>query len=366
MELLNGTAMLADYTLGLDPSGRQRLVVVVKGTFTIPAAGADPEPIGEPAPLVAADIYEGEPGLSTLLYEADFSPTKPCCDVVLSGAAYAPGGRPARSVEVSLRVGTIHKTFACHGDRAWVRGLGGVVPGSPQEFVRMPISYGRAYGGVDVDPDDPRRVDAWMDNPIGVGHYPNTRGAALVDRPLPNTAELGVAVASPVDRLKSMAFGPIGRNFAGRARHAGTYDEAWYDQRFPFLPADFDPLYFQCAPPDQRLDPPVGGELIELVNLSPDGRVRFPLPSIRVPVEFTDQSGAFAEVQAVLDTIVLEPDRGRFMLTWRASRPLRRDIFEVAQVVVGRMSPGWYRARALGKAYYPSLAALPPQERTAR
>ena len=36
MELLNATRMRAGYTLGLEPSGREFLVVVIKGTFRLP------------------------------------------------------------------------------------------------------------------------------------------------------------------------------------------------------------------------------------------------------------------------------------------------------------------------------------------
>ena len=37
MELLNATKMTAGYTMGMRPDGRELLVVVVKGTFAIPA-----------------------------------------------------------------------------------------------------------------------------------------------------------------------------------------------------------------------------------------------------------------------------------------------------------------------------------------
>jgi hypothetical protein len=60
----------------------------------------------------------------------------------------------------------------------------------------------------------------------------------------------------------------------------------------------------------------------------------------------------------VLDTIVIEPDLGRVLLTWRASVALRRNMFEVSQVLVGSMSRAWWRARELGKTYYPSIGAL--------
>jgi hypothetical protein len=41
-------------------------------------------------------------------------------------------------------------------------------------------------------------------------------------------------------------------------------------------------------------------------------------------------------------------------------------MFEVAQIVVGRMPRGWYRARELGKTYYPSLKDLVNTRRTER
>ncbi len=46
------------------------------------------------------------------------------------------------------------------------------------------------------------------------------------------------------------------------------------------------------------------------------------------------------------------------MVLWRASLPLRRNIFELKQAVVGRMPRAWYRARDLGKDYYRSIGEL--------
>jgi hypothetical protein len=60
----------------------------------------------------------------------------------------------------------------------------------------------------------------------------------------------------------------------------------------------------------------------------------------------------------VRDTLFLEPDAGRFTLTWRACVPLEKNILEIAHILVGRFPEGWYRARRLNKSYYTSLAAL--------
>ncbi|MGZ8943384.1 MAG: DUF2169 domain-containing protein, partial [Methylobacter sp.] len=51
-------------------------------------------------------------------------------------------------------------------------------------------------------------------------------------------------------------------------------------------------------------------------------------------------------------------DKSIFKMTWRASVPLKKNIFEIPQALAGKMSRGWWRARELGKTYYPSLAHL--------
>ena len=55
MQLLNATRMQAGYTMGMEPSGRELLVVVVKGTFVLPPHGEEPHLAEEQAPLVDAD-----------------------------------------------------------------------------------------------------------------------------------------------------------------------------------------------------------------------------------------------------------------------------------------------------------------------
>jgi hypothetical protein len=81
---------------------------------------------------------------------------------------------------------------------------------------------------------------------------------------------------------------------------------------------------------------------------------------------FYRKHGENRETQAVVDTIMIEPDLQRFTMTWRSSLPLRRNIFEVEQALVGEMPRSWHRARELGKTYYPSLSALAAEKRGAR
>ena len=365
MELLNATGMQAGYTLGLEPDGRERMVVVIKGTFALPLKeNAELSLAPEQIPLVMADEYEGEPGLSAVLYESDFAYFKPRCDVLLNGQAYAPQGREVTRLTVSMAVGSWSKSFDVVGDRWWLQNASSVMPTAPQVFATKPISYAAAFGGVDADPANPENQEAYPQNPIGRGYYPFARQKDLQGKPLPTTEESGNPVTSPVGPFNPMSFGPVGRNFSSRYKFAGTYDQDWIDNVFPFLPADFNPLYFQVAPADQQIAHPQGGELVRLVNLSQAGRISFQLPAIRVPVEFSTRKLERTTQNALLDTILIELDLGRVMLTWRASTPLKKNMLEIAQVVAGRMSPGWYRAREMGKTYYPSLAHLEQETRS--
>lgn len=359
MELINATRMVAGYTMGMEPSGRELLVVAVKGTFHIPKPGEDVRLHEEQLPLVMADTFTGEPGFSAPMYEVDFAPRKPRCDILLLGSAYAPGGRPAQRVPVGLRIGNWKKTFMVVGKRHWETGLAGIHATAPEPFTVQPFSYDVAFGGVDNHHEDASKHAAFMRNPIGRGFHRHLRGEWLDGSLLPSTEEINQPVDKPDGEYEPMAFGPVGRGWEQRIKYGGTYDQDWIDNTFPFLPADFNDAYYQPAPLDQQIAFPYGGEEVVLVNLTPEGRTIFKLPQIEVPVVFFRKKGERNETQAVLDTIVIEPDKGVFSLTWRASLPLKKNMFEIPQVLAGRVSHAWWRARELGKTYYPSLAHLP-------
>ena len=359
MQLDNTTPFAAGYTLGIEPSGREHLVVAVKGTFTIPDRDGDTALLApEQAPLVMADEFWGEPGFSATRYEVDFALRKPRCDVLLNGSAYAPDGRPAERVRVGLELGSLRKSFTVVGDRRWTGTSAGPRPGPPEPFTTMPITYDRAFGGSDpIDPDATCRT-AYMPNPVGCGYHEARHGLAIIGHPVPNTEESHDPIELPWGSYRPMSLGAIGRNFAERIAHAGTYDQGWQDNTFPFLPADFDLRYYQAAPEDQQIEHPEGGEAMQLLNLTPTGRARFRLPTLDVPIMVFKEGGEEESLKGTLDTIIIEPDFGRLMLVWRASVPLQRSMFEIEEVIVGRMSRAWYRARRLGKSFMPNLAAM--------
>ena len=350
--------------MGMQPDGRELLVVAVNGTFLIPKPGDAVQLAEEQKPLIEADEFTGEPGYSAPLYEVDYAPRKARCDVLLNGNAYAPGGKPTSRVPVGLKIGSIKKSFAVVGKRFWEAGSVAIGSGAAGRFTVMPFSYDSAFGGTDDFHKDEQKHSAYIANPIGQGYHAQLGQSLVHNRPMPNTEELNHPIKMPNLAYLPMAFGPIGRSWEPRIQHAGTYDDKWLDNTFPFLPTNFDEAYYQAAPPDQQMAYPTGGEEVVLVNLTPEGRTVFHLPTIEVPIVFFRKKGEQHNTHAVIDTIVIEPDSGLFTMTWRANIPLRKNIFEIPQILAGKMSRGWWRARELGKTYYPSLAHLARAKKT--
>ncbi|WP_338415401.1 DUF2169 domain-containing protein [uncultured Sphaerotilus sp.] len=363
MELINSTRMLAGYNMGLEASGRELLVVVIKGTFVLPKLDEAVRLHDAQVPLVMADTFTGAPGLSAPVHEVDFAPRKPACDILLVGSAHAPQGRPTERTDVVLRVGPMLKRFDVVGDRVWQAGLTGIRVSDPGPFVRQPISYDVAFGGVDQASEDPADHDAYMANPVGRGFHRHLKTDWVDGRPLPNTEAIGQPVQWPTEAYAPMAFGPLGRGWSSRSQWAGTYDQHWRDEVFPFLPRDFDERYFQAAPVDQQMGHASGPLEVAMRHLTPDGLRHFVLPYFDAPVHVFPKQGEREDYNAVLDTIVFEPDHERFTMTWRVTRPLRRNLFEIGQVLVGKKGRDWWAQRE--QVAFPIPVVMVPMPREA-
>jgi hypothetical protein len=347
MELINDTRMVAGYNMGLEPSGRELLVVVIKGSFVLPKPGEQVRLHEEQLPLVMADTFTGEPGFSAPVYEVDFAPRKPSCDVLLLGSAHAPEGRQVTRMQVGLFVGPMTKTCQVVGDRVWYGGLSGITASAPLSFTEMPVSYDVAFGGPDRNSEDETEHDAYLPNPVGRGWHKHLKSNWIDGNPLPNTEESGKSVSSPNDKYKPMAFGPLGRGWPQRARFAGTYDQQWLDDVFPFLPTDFDERYYQAAPADQQMPLPKGPMEVVLSGFTRDGLRQFALPHFEAPVYVFPKRGQPENYTATMDTIVFEPDQERFTMSWRVSRPLKKSMHEIGQVLVGRRNRLWWQEHEL-------------------
>jgi hypothetical protein len=90
---------------------------------------------------------------------------------------------------------------------------------------------------------------------------------------------------------------------------------------------------------------PVGEQKVTLVNLTPDGRREFILPHLAAPIHVFPKQGPREDLTAYTDTIVIEPDLERVTLTWRVARPLKKNMHEIAQVLVGKKGKEWWQQR---------------------
>ena len=123
----------------------------------------------------------------------------------------------------------------------------------------MPISYDNAFGGVDRTQEDPAKHRWYPLNHAGIGYHPNAK--ARTSRASRSRIPKRLADRLPAARQVSANGVRPGRpRMATADKVAGTYDQKWLDEKFPFLPEDFDKRYFQSAPEDQQTDTLEGGE----------------------------------------------------------------------------------------------------------
>ncbi len=310
MLIRNRTPFVAGYVVVLDPQAAEHLVAAVRGVWSISERG-ELELTPEPPPLQPADEHVGKPGFSSIRYEADVGPMKPATDCALVGCAVAPRGG-ARRVEVSFRVGKLIQKARAIGERKWLfRLLAWWFHTAPKPFQKVPLEWELAAGGTDVSAKEEKHHSLDLRNPLGRGfrarHSRLKRAGAL----LPQLESASGGRAAPA------GFGFIGPNWLPRRSFAGTYDEAWQQDRCPLLPLDFDPRFHNNAAPGLTAASYLeGGEPVEVLGCTPGGKLAFPLPAVRLAVSAT-LGGAPEPIEMKLVSVTVDTEAMRLRLLWR-------------------------------------------------
>ncbi len=352
----NTTGMEAGLTVAADKDGRDHCVVVVKGTFSI-GQGGEPTPAEKQEPLVPTDVHYGDPASSSLKYECEFAAFKPRTDIIVNGLAFAPQGKPIKAIRVALEIDSARKEIQVVGDRRWERGRLGFAPSEPVPFVTMPLIYERAFGGSDQTDANPKRHGWELRNMVGVGYHKNPDPATIEGQPLPNLEHPRQPMRGWSDTIAPIGFGATARNWQPRLTYAGTYDERWREERFPFLPHDFDEQYFLSAPADQQMPFLQGDEVVRCTNMSAEGTFECRVPRMEVPIVFRFRD---RDVPATpkLDTLIVEPDQNRVMVVWRTSAVLGRKLNALREVLIGDQSKPVAVGSPGGKRRFRSLEEL--------
>jgi hypothetical protein len=297
---------------------RPVLTVIVKGTFTF---GWDHSELAADQLSIAYGdtLYEEKEG-GGIRYESDLVPFKPRTDVVIDGTAHAPKNRPARAVPVSVTVGPVQKDLVVFGKRLWNHA--GVLSRrhytitETQPFLTQPIRYSDAFGGLD------ETTGEYCDHNLsGKGFYSIKTKANLAGKPLPLIEDPKHLIQSPADHPPTAGLGFYHRSWLPRARYAGTFDKAWRAERAPRMPKDFNYRFYNGAHPDLQVNGYLAGnEPVELINLTPEGKMRFALPGITPHCRMVRARQKEVEKIAMhLDTVFIEPDRNSYCLVWRGA-----------------------------------------------
>lgn len=441
-EVINHTPWPAQYFQHIDAYGAAFHIMVSRVSFDLSAI--TPESISAPplavnqTELATSDTYVGEINASSLLAESDFAPIKPRCDVlVVNATAYAPSGKASKRWPVGLRVGDMEKKFQVNGVRRFAKSIasfGAWDMSNAEAATQVPILYERAYGGpnviaaqaqLEVAGDDVNRTEAeralagkqaealpefYAHNPIGTGRMSATADRDYIasehqraqqKKPNNNTPARWQSIdrdgyAAPqleaFDRpftgqpdYPVIGLGPIAKWWSPRIALAGTYDEAWKVTQWPKPPEDHDYRYWNCAPEDQQIAFPKGGEEVVIVGLTPDGQpLRFRLPEQHLQVLLRFKVGVIKLMPMKIDTIIIDMKaltltlvRRAFVTGSLAMRKMELAIYPPGyriqlgverserDPVVGVVDPlGELAAQASAPLPASTNAAIPPGKRT--
>lgn len=288
------------------------------------------------------DAYDGDPHSTPLVRQTDLTPEKTGTDITFLGNAYAPDGIPMKSWQISLQVGSVSKQLEVHGPRVWQPVLkdkwAGFTAREPKRALvdwhvsdsepaySVPLCWSKAYGGTipgTGDPETETPADVEPRNPLGCG-------IVNLDMPVDHPPVPAPQIMLPGQRpdwrevVEPQGLGLVSPWWKFRQQHAGTYDEAWLEERHPLLPRDFDPRFWQSAHPDLIATPGlVGNEMYRLDGLHKDfPRAEGQLPNLALGVGCTTGSGEEWHV-LVLDGVQFDWRRDdRVILTWRTRFPL--------------------------------------------
>ncbi|MEM6662717.1 MAG: DUF2169 domain-containing protein [Pseudomonadota bacterium] len=315
-------------------------VIVAKAQFQ--RSGPDTfRGLSKPPNIVLDDTFAGDPGTSPLQQEQDLAPGKIGADIQILGVARKSGGQAVTDWPVQIDVERrLNYAFQVRGPSFWEPNGTGWALSAPEPVTAVPLTYSLAYGGTSLGKEN--ELVATSENPAGIGFVTPERLQRRDPFPAPQIGDLAEFISARPDKPMTVhGTAPIAKAWLPRRAHAGTFDDAWKQERHPRMPHDYSlrfwnaaPAALQCA---EALD---GDELITVSGVSfTDSKVVARLPSLQVWVDFSGD--ARATVGLVLDTVQLDlrseaPGDHLMTLIWRG-HVAEPDRFDAAEIFAERV-----------------------------
>jgi hypothetical protein len=326
--MLNQTPFMPLVFESQDVEDRRYDVIVLKGKYEI-HNGQPLKLAPAPDPLTMADEYYDDPTTSSLKRESDLAPFKPRTDIHFTDpVAFAPHGKPSPRWQVQVQVGPVQKAMQVTGPRQWVHQSGRWKLSDPAPATEVSLRYENAFGGAWQHKDE---NGVWEENPLGRGFVNPKHLDTKQPVPAPQIESPNEPIAELGKTHRPQGLGPLARAWQPRRQKAGTFDDAWLQQRWPGLPHDFSFEHYNSAHPDLIAPAHLrGDEAVVLQGLAPEGTLAFRLPGhvVLVVLSFTD--GRILPAAMLLDTVEIDVGRRECSLVWRMRLPRELPIRAVA------------------------------------
>jgi hypothetical protein len=306
-EHVNHTPFPSQYYQTIDQHGQMFHVIALRITYDMASKNATNTHLNnnllpyakEQTPLCEEDVCSGDVNDSSPLYESDYAPYKPKCDILVVNAVSRPpmsdwhqavtrnldpDSRPKAkrwpcglSVQWQSNTGktqTWEKLISVCGPRSF--GLLGL--SEPQAVSQVAIDWTLAYGGQIKQPEQDqlnsdgslktaagaKQWDTLQANPVGCGfNRSHGKPAPQIEMPsrLLQANPNYQARPSYKDGIQHSSYPSVGlsataKSWLPRRSHAGTYDDAWQQSQWPLPPLDHDYAFWNCAPLDQQIEHP--------------------------------------------------------------------------------------------------------------
>lgn len=349
------------------PDSRCYLAVTAKRSYVF-RHGQRAEPTSEPSLVRFAPEYASGAGEQEgrLLHDTELiAGIKPATDVLLRGCAYSHRG-PVHALTAAIRVGPVAKSVQVWGDRQIRLGAGRALTfTSPAAFVRMPLTWERAFGGRDTYAESKEEVVpdrgiaglrtgpeptlgalSYPRNPFGCGFNVDMDRERLEGAPVPNLDDAAdtvrperllvrdyldwvdcpvAACFEPIDLFtfpRALFFIPPDFNEPSRPIQEtanGTLSAADLARAQGF-DGGIHPRSFNCAPSGLATHRLYGAERVQLWNVHPERELfEFDLAGERPRLVIEPPGVVAREMEPILQTVDIEPEAGRVTLTWKGA-----------------------------------------------